>query len=141
MLAGRPGFYMVVRLDLWDRFRSLAYWWMHAMVAVWLLFTLMQFVAEPLFLDRWLRSRQGPAGNDLRTHRAAALDPVGSEPDHFDRRRSRQPRGADHRLSAPRATAADRLCFQTYRGSLEYSIFPSAYQAMFAFFSYLSGSR
>ena len=48
---------MVVRLDLWDRFRSLAYWWMHAMVAVWLLFTLMLFVAEPLFLDRWLRAR------------------------------------------------------------------------------------
>jgi hypothetical protein len=24
------------------------------MVAVWLLFTLMLFVAEPLFLDRWL---------------------------------------------------------------------------------------
>jgi len=42
---------------LWDRFRSLAYWWMHAMVAVWLLFTLMLFVAEPLFLDRWLRAR------------------------------------------------------------------------------------
>jgi hypothetical protein len=27
------------------------------MVAVWLLFTLMLFVAEPLFLDRWLRAR------------------------------------------------------------------------------------
>jgi hypothetical protein len=26
---------------------------MHAMVAVWLLFTLMLFVAEPLFLHRW----------------------------------------------------------------------------------------
>ena len=57
MLAGRSGFHMVVWLDLWYRFRSLAYWWMHAMVAVWLLFTLMQFVAEPLFLDRWLRAR------------------------------------------------------------------------------------
>ena len=30
---------------------------MHAMVAVWLLFTLMLFVAEPLFLDRWLLAR------------------------------------------------------------------------------------
>ena len=56
VLAGLSGFYMVVRLDLWDRFRSLAYWWMHAMVAVWL-FTLMLFVAEPLFLDRWLLAR------------------------------------------------------------------------------------
>ncbi len=57
MLVGVTGFYMLVRLDLWDRFLSVAYWWMHAMVAVWLLFTLMLFVAEPLFLHRWLRRR------------------------------------------------------------------------------------
>ena len=56
MLARLSGFYMVVRLDLWDRFLSVAYLWMHAMVAVWL-FTLMLFVAEPLFLDRWLLAR------------------------------------------------------------------------------------
>src|SRR6516164_3576629 len=59
------------------------------------------------------RSRQGPAGNYLRTHRAAALDHVGSEPDHFDRRRSRQPRSADHRLSVPSATATTRLVFRS----------------------------
>jgi uncharacterized membrane protein len=57
VLAGLSGFYMVVRLDLWDRFLSVEYWWMHAMVAVWLLFTLMLFGAEPLFLDRWLLAR------------------------------------------------------------------------------------
>ena len=57
VLTGASGFYMVVRLDLWDRFLLATYWWMHAMVAVWLLFTLMLFVAEPLFLDRWLRAR------------------------------------------------------------------------------------
>ena len=51
------GPYMVVRLDLWDRFLSVEYWRMHAMVAVWLLLTLMLFVAEPLFLDRWLLAR------------------------------------------------------------------------------------
>ena len=54
VLAGLSGFFMVVRLDLWDRFLSVEYWWMHAMVTVWLLFTPMLFVAEPLFLDRWL---------------------------------------------------------------------------------------
>jgi uncharacterized membrane protein len=57
MLAGLTGFYMVVRLDLWDRFLSVSYWWMHAMAGVWLLFTLMLFVAEPLFLHRWLLRR------------------------------------------------------------------------------------
>ena len=55
-LAGLTGLYMLARLDLWDRFLSAAYWWMHAMVFVWLLFTLMLFVAEPLFLRRWLHA-------------------------------------------------------------------------------------
>jgi len=57
LLAGISGFYMIVRFDLWDRFTQVEYWWMHAMVAVWLLFTLVLFVAEPLFLDRWFRRR------------------------------------------------------------------------------------
>ena len=57
MLAGLSGIYMVVRLDIWYRFLSVSYWWMHAMVAVWLLFTLMLFLAEPLFLHRWLLTR------------------------------------------------------------------------------------
>ena len=112
VLAGLSGFYMVVRLDLWDRFLSVAYLWMHAMVAVWLRFTLMLFVAEPLFLDRWLLARARPGRKRPSAHRAAALDPVGSEPDHLDRRGSRQPRGADHRISAPRTTATARLVFK-----------------------------
>ena len=55
-LAGLTGLYMLARLDLWDRFLSAAYWWMHAMVFVWLLFTFMLFVAEPLFLRRRLHA-------------------------------------------------------------------------------------
>jgi hypothetical protein len=54
-IVGLTGFYMIYRVDLWDRFRYSAYWWMHAMVAVWLVFTLMLFVAEPFVLERWLR--------------------------------------------------------------------------------------
>ena len=57
MLAGLTGLYMLSRLDLWDRFRYAAYWWMHAMIAVWLLFTVVLFVAESLFLHRWLLAR------------------------------------------------------------------------------------
>jgi uncharacterized membrane protein len=57
LIAGLSGFYMAWRLDLWDRFRSPAYWWMHAMVFVWLVFTLMLFVLEPLVLERWFRER------------------------------------------------------------------------------------
>ncbi|GGF52362.1 hypothetical protein GCM10007301_09820 [Azorhizobium oxalatiphilum] len=54
-LAGLSGFWMVVRLDLWDRFRDPAFWWMHAMVILWVLFMLLLFVIEPI-LHRWVVS-------------------------------------------------------------------------------------
>ena len=57
LLVGLTGLYLLSRLDLWDRFRYAAYWWMHAMIAVWLLFTVVLFVAEPLILHRWLLAR------------------------------------------------------------------------------------
>jgi uncharacterized membrane protein len=57
VLAGATGFLMTTQLDLWYRFHSAAYWWMHAMVAVWLLFTIMLFLAEPLVLHRWFEER------------------------------------------------------------------------------------
>jgi uncharacterized membrane protein len=53
LLVGATGLYLVHAWNLWDRFATAAYWWMHAMVAVWAVFTLMLFVAEPLFLHRW----------------------------------------------------------------------------------------
>jgi uncharacterized membrane protein len=56
-IAGVSGFYMAWRLDAWDRFRFVDFWWMHAMVLTWLVFTLMLFVFEPLFLDRFLHRR------------------------------------------------------------------------------------
>jgi uncharacterized membrane protein len=56
-LAGASGFYMTWRLDAWDRFGSAEFWWMHAMVLTWLVFTLMLFVLEPLFLERLLARR------------------------------------------------------------------------------------
>lgn len=50
LLAGLSGLYMVAQLNLWDRFTSVQFWWMHAMVCVWLLFALLLFVAEPFLL-------------------------------------------------------------------------------------------
>jgi uncharacterized membrane protein len=61
LLAGASGFYMVWRLDAWSRFASLHFWWMHAMVFVWLIFTLMLFVIEPLLLRRVLARRAAAA--------------------------------------------------------------------------------
>jgi len=63
MLAGASDLYMTWRLDAWSWFASAATWWMPAMLLVWLIFTLMLFVVEPLFLQRLLSRR-------------AALDPA-----------------------------------------------------------------
>jgi uncharacterized membrane protein len=52
IVVGLTGFYMAWRLDLWDRFRTAEFWWMHAMVCVWLLFAFVLFVAEPFILHR-----------------------------------------------------------------------------------------
>jgi uncharacterized membrane protein len=54
LLVGATGLYMVEEADLWDRFSSLACWWMHAMVGLWAIFAFGLFVAEPLILDRRL---------------------------------------------------------------------------------------
>lgn len=54
VLVGLTGLYMVAKLDLWDRFRTFDFWWMHAMVCVWTLFALLLFVGEPLVLHRRL---------------------------------------------------------------------------------------
>lgn len=56
-LVGATGFYLVYALDLWHRFAELQYWWMSAMVLVWLIFTLMLFVLEPLVLHRRFAER------------------------------------------------------------------------------------
>ena len=64
VIAGASGFYMTQRLAAWDRFADPTFWWMHAMVLIWVLFTVVLFVAEPLFLHRWFheRARRDPDG-------------------------------------------------------------------------------
>jgi uncharacterized membrane protein len=48
LLVAASGFYMVERLNLWNRFRNVEFWWMHAMVLLWLIFTFILFIGEPL---------------------------------------------------------------------------------------------
>jgi uncharacterized membrane protein len=64
VVAGASGLFMIHRMDLWARFLDPAAWWMHAMVAVWAIFTLVLFVLEPLVLHRWFleRARRDPDG-------------------------------------------------------------------------------
>jgi uncharacterized membrane protein len=52
LVTGLSGFYMLYLTDGWSRFTQSGQWWLHAMVAVWAIFTLMLFVLEPLVLHR-----------------------------------------------------------------------------------------
>lgn len=72
ILVGLTGFYMVARLDLWDRFRGLTFWWMHAMACLWLIFAFVLFIGEPFILHRHFRSwaTRRPDVAFARLHRA-----------------------------------------------------------------------
>ncbi len=71
LVAGLTGLYMTYRLDAWDRFADLKFWWMDAMVAIWAIFTVMLFIAEPLFFHRVFREQaaKDPDGTFRRTAR------------------------------------------------------------------------
>lgn len=73
LLAGASGLWMTWRADLWHRFADPAYWWMHAMVLVWLAFALMLFVLEPLFLHRRMASSPDPVRDFARMERVHRL--------------------------------------------------------------------
>jgi uncharacterized membrane protein len=72
LVVGATGLYLAWRLDLWSRFESLQFWWMHAMVLVWTLFAFALFIAEPFIVHRHfaqLAARQ-PELAFRRLHRA-----------------------------------------------------------------------
>jgi uncharacterized membrane protein len=61
-LVGATGLWMTYRLDAWGRFIDPAYWWMTAMLGLWLFFMIMLFVLEPLLHDRFeTKARRNPA--------------------------------------------------------------------------------
>lgn len=51
------GLYLIDFMQIWGRFLQAEFWWMHFMVMVWLLFTLVLFVFEPWFLHAWFRKQ------------------------------------------------------------------------------------
>lgn len=60
VIAGASGVWMVDRLDLWPDFALARYWWLHAMLCLWLVFAAMLFLIEPLFLHRRLAAAKRP---------------------------------------------------------------------------------
>jgi len=74
LLAGLSGLWMLWLTDGWGLFLDPGHWWLHLMVAVWAIFTLVLFVLEPLVLHRWFlaRAARDPEGTfdlALRLHR------------------------------------------------------------------------
>jgi putative copper export protein len=64
LFVGLSGFYMLYRYEQWERITDPRFWWLAAMIGLWALFTVMLFVAEPLFLQAWFdaRARRDPDG-------------------------------------------------------------------------------
>jgi len=52
VITGLAGFYMIEFMDVWHRYQSVEFWWMHLMTIIWAVFTLVLFVLEPLVLHR-----------------------------------------------------------------------------------------
>jgi uncharacterized membrane protein len=57
VVAGLSGFYMVHYLNGWERYLHIEYWWLHLMSFVWLVFTVVLFILEPLVLHSWFHER------------------------------------------------------------------------------------
>lgn len=53
LITSFSGFLLLHGLDAWNRYRDVSFWWIHLMTLVWVLFALVLFVLEPLFLHRW----------------------------------------------------------------------------------------
>ena len=69
LLAGLSGLWMTWRADLWSRFADPHFWWMHAMVAVWLVFAVTLFLVEPLHLHKHMATSSAPERDFARLER------------------------------------------------------------------------
>jgi len=71
LLTGLSGFYMLYELGAWDRYLDYRFWWIHAMTLVWVLFTLVLYVLEPLVLHKLFKkyAAENPAKTFSFMHR------------------------------------------------------------------------
>lgn len=70
LLAGASGFWMVWRTEMWSRFADRHFWWMWTMLLVWLVFMIMLFILEPLFLHKRMAASPQPQLDFQRMERA-----------------------------------------------------------------------
>jgi uncharacterized membrane protein len=57
LITGLSGFYMLHFLGAWERYQYVQFWWLHLMTFVWIVFTIVLFVLEPLVLHSWFHER------------------------------------------------------------------------------------
>jgi uncharacterized membrane protein len=55
LLAGLSGAYMLTKTGGWNALQHASFWWLHLMIAVWILFAVIIYVLEPLVLHRLFR--------------------------------------------------------------------------------------
>ena len=53
LVTGVSGFYMLCILNAWLTMQ----WWIHLMIFIWAIFSLILFVFEPLFLHKWFHQK------------------------------------------------------------------------------------
>ena len=56
-ITGLTGLYMLYVLDAWQRLLDPAYWWVHAMIFIYVVFTVVIFILEPLLLHKWFEKQ------------------------------------------------------------------------------------
>jgi uncharacterized membrane protein len=59
LLTGLSGFYMLYAMNAWSSMQ----WWVHLMIFIWLIFTVVLFILEPLVLHEWFH-RQADKNNE-----------------------------------------------------------------------------
>ncbi|AVR46607.1 hypothetical protein C7S20_15805 [Christiangramia fulva] len=52
VLTALSGLFMLYSMDAWERFKYIQFWWLHAMVCIWLIFTIVLFILEPFVLHK-----------------------------------------------------------------------------------------
>lgn len=78
VVAGLSGLYLVETLGLWARFADARFWWMHAMVGLWLAYAAALFLLEPFvlrarFAERLRRDPGGALARMMWHHRLVLL--------------------------------------------------------------------
>jgi uncharacterized membrane protein len=63
LITGLSGLYMLKVMNAWERYFHLQFWWMHLMTLIWLIFTIILFVVEALFLHRWFHEKATTNGD------------------------------------------------------------------------------